>query len=191
MNLPSIHSSLFILILSLVIAPSEKEDRTTTVDQLERQGALFYHLNKPFSGNAIELYPTGEIKSTARFSSGSREGEQYTYHENGQLASVRSYRNNKKHGEHVGWWPNGNKKFSYHFIDGLQEGESLEWYVDGELFREMNYTKGKEEGSQKMWENDGSIRANYVVKNGRRYGLIGLKNCKSVNDEEGFTAVKY
>ena len=36
-----------------------------------------------------------------------------------------------------------------------------------------------------MWELDGGIRANYVVKNGHRYGLIGLKNCKSVENEEG------
>jgi hypothetical protein len=28
-----------------------------------------------------------------------------------------------------------------------------------------------------MWWENGLIRANYVVKNGRRYGLIGLKLC--------------
>ena len=36
---------------------------------------------------------------------------------------------------------------------------------------------GYEEGSQKAWWQNGVIRANYVVKNGRRYGLIGLKLC--------------
>lgn len=91
----------------------------------------------------------------------------------------------------MGWWSNGNQKFIYHFSDGLQKGVSKEWFESGQLLREMHYANGQEEGSQKMWNEDGSIRANYVVKNGRRFGLIGLKNCKSVNDEEVFTAIQY
>lgn len=191
MNLPNIHSTLLILFLSLVAAPQVKEDQIITVDLLERQGALFYYDNEPFTGLAQEFYPSGELKSTAHFREGSREGKQYTYAEKGGILSVRNYKDNKKHGHHLGWWPNGHEKFSYHFSNGLQEGESLEWFENGGIFRAMNYKAGQEEGSQKMWEEDGAIRANYVVKNGRRYGLIGLKNCKSVNDEEGFTAVQY
>ena len=191
MNLPNIYSTLLILLLSLMVAPLEKGQIIITVDLMERQGALFYYKNEPFTGTAIGHFHNGGLKSIAHFANGKREGEHNGYHENGQLAFQRLYRNNKKHGAHLGWWPNGNQKFSYQFRQGLLEGESLEWHENAEPFRQMHYSKGKEDGSQKMWDEDGGIRANYVVKNGRRYGLIGLKNCKSVNDEEGFTAVKY
>ena len=46
----------------------------------------------------------------------------------------------------------------------------------------MNYYNGKEQGSQKVWYNNGKIKSNYVVKDGRRYGLLGTKNCTNVKD---------
>ena len=44
----------------------------------------------------------------------------------------------------------------------------------------FNYKKGKESGSQRLWKTDGSIKANYDVVNGERFGLIGLKKCYQV-----------
>jgi hypothetical protein len=36
-------------------------------------------------------------------------------------------------------------------------------------------------GQQRMWWPDGTLRANYVVRDGRRYGLLGAKGCVSVD----------
>ena len=44
----------------------------------------------------------------------------------------------------------------------------------------FHYIDGKEVGSQKLWQEDGRIKANYEVKNGERFGLIGLKKCDPV-----------
>lgn len=57
-----------------------------------------------------------------------------------------------------------------------------EWSFDGKLSHLGNFENGQEEGSQKMWYDTGKIRANYVIKNGKRYGLLGTKNCKNVSD---------
>ena len=46
----------------------------------------------------------------------------------------------------------------------------------------MNYVKGHEEGSQKMYYDNGKIRSNYTIIAGRRYGLLGTKNCVNVAD---------
>jgi antitoxin component YwqK of YwqJK toxin-antitoxin module len=45
---------------------------------------------------------------------------------------------------------------------------------------DFNYKNGKETGSQRLWKPDGSIKANYEVVNGERFGLIGLKKCYTV-----------
>ena len=39
----------------------------------------------------------------------------------------------------------------------------------------FNYVNGYESGSQKLWFNNGEVKSNYVIKNNRRYGLLGLK----------------
>jgi antitoxin component YwqK of YwqJK toxin-antitoxin module len=43
---------------------------------------------------------------------------------------------------------------------------------------------GKEEGTQKAFKSDGRIKANYTVINGERFGLIGMKRCFTVDNEE-------
>ena len=85
----------------------------------------------------------------------------------------------KKEGIHTAWWPDGNPKFQYHFINDEHHGEAKEWYSNGKPFRFFHYTIGHEDGLQQMWWEDGSIRANYVVKDGEQYGLIGRKLCKN------------
>ena len=48
---------------------------------------------------------------------------------------------------------------------------------------EFNYKMGREFGSQKVWYLDGKIKSNYIIKNNRRYGLLGTKNCTNVSEE--------
>ena len=50
------------------------------------------------------------------------------------------------------------------------------------LLRVSNYKNGYEHGQQKIWYPDGRIKSNYIIKNGRRYGLLGIKNCINVSD---------
>jgi antitoxin component YwqK of YwqJK toxin-antitoxin module len=50
------------------------------------------------------------------------------------------------------------------------------------LVKQMNYLKGHEEGPQKWWYDNGKIKANYIIQDGRRFGLLGTKNCINVTD---------
>ena len=70
----------------------------------------------------------------------------------------------------------------YVFVNDEYEGTCREWSSDGLLVKEMNYLKGHEEGSQRWWYDNGKIKANYIIKQGRRYGLLGTKNCMNVSD---------
>ena len=104
------------------------------------------------------------------------------WYPNGQLVESRIYIDGNKEGFHQGWWENGAKKFEYHFLNAEHDGELKEWMETGQPYRFFHYIKGYEEGSQKMWWSNGSIRANYVIKNGKRYGLLGLKICSNPYD---------
>ena len=56
-------------------------------------------------------------------------------------------------------------------------GVAREWYAGGALFTEQQYALGHEAGLQRMYWEDGRVRASYVVRDGRRYGLLGAKGC--------------
>ena len=104
------------------------------------------------------------------------------YYPNNQLMECREFRNNMKNGKQVAYWDNGNKRFEYIAKNDVSDGELKEWDYNGKLFHLAHYKDGQEEGVQKLWYENGKIRANYIILKGRRYGLLGTKNCKNVSD---------
>jgi antitoxin component YwqK of YwqJK toxin-antitoxin module len=97
----------------------------------------------------------------------------------GALMEMRNYHAGRKTGIHKGWWENGKMKFLYHFKNDMYHGAVQEWTEEGRPFRFFNYYEGQEEGLQRQWWPDGAVRANYVVRDGEQFGIIGRKICKN------------
>jgi antitoxin component YwqK of YwqJK toxin-antitoxin module len=104
------------------------------------------------------------------------------FYPNKQLMEIREFKNDMKNGKQLAFWDNGNKRFEYTAKNDMNEGALMEWDYNGKLFHLAHYKNGQEEGVQKLWYENGKIRANYIIVNGRRYGLLGTKNCKNVSD---------
>lgn len=152
------------------------------VEAKTKQG-VFYVNDTVFSGRIYGLFPgTADTSFVKSYLMGKEHGEWKQYFPAGQLREVRYFKQGKKEGEYQAWWPNGEQRLLYHFADGEYEGNCQEWNVEGVLIKDMNYRQGYEEGSQKLWYNNGKIKSNYVMKGGRRYGLLGTKNCTNVTD---------
>jgi antitoxin component YwqK of YwqJK toxin-antitoxin module len=172
-----------------------KNTRQTTVELLKsntnlqlKNGVLFYKSDL-FSGSISSFDQVNQTKNTSTYLKGKKNGEETKFFLNDLIAERRFYTNGLKTGIHQGFWNNGDLKFEFHFNKkGEYHGTVKEWYQNNQIFKAFNYKNGKEVGSQKMWQSNGNIRANYVVKNKERFGLIGLKKCYSVNikDQDEF-----
>ncbi|MEI6189129.1 MAG: toxin-antitoxin system YwqK family antitoxin [Chitinophagia bacterium] len=149
------------------------------------QDTLYFQAKK-FSGFIFKLFPNKDTAFVGSYWNGLEEGIHQKWYPHYKLAEFRNYHLGKKEGKHIGFWENGNPKFEYHFSEGELQGITNEWYENGRPYKVMHYQKGYEAGSQKMWWENGVIRANYVVKQGRRYGLIGLKLCMTPKDSIDF-----
>lgn len=110
------------------------------------------------------------------------EGEWRKYHSNGTLMEQRFYHHGVKVGVLKSWWANGQLQALYRFKNGEYDGVCFEWNRAGVMTKKMHYTLGYESGEQRQWYDDGSVRSNYVVSEGRRFGLLGTKNCINVKD---------
>lgn len=143
-----------------------------------KQDTLYFG-SKKYSGKQYFLYLKKDTAFVKSYLNGLLEGTQKQWYENQILAEERLYIANKKEGFHQGWWENGKQKYKYHFYNDEFHGQIEEWYVSGQLFKLFHYTNGHEEGSERLWYEDGSVRANYVIKSGKKYGLIGIKLCKN------------
>ncbi|MBX9732812.1 MAG: hypothetical protein K2X37_02030 [Chitinophagaceae bacterium] len=147
-----------------------------------QEGKLFWQ-NKPFTGILYSLDTvTKDTIEIVCFKEGKEEGEWKQFYASGKLKEQRFFKDGKKVGKLASWWPNGNKKWEYYFEDGEYQGECKEWNPQGLLVKRMNYNKGYEEGLQQFYYDNGKVKANYFMKEGRRYGLLGTKNCVNVSD---------
>ena len=163
--------------VSLPLFGSGELSLTIGTEGLVRKQGLMVYNNELLSGYTYELYTNGNTKLKTHWVNGKRHGKQLSWFENGKIKEIRFYKNNRKDDQHQGWFGDGTPRFEYNFIDGQYHGSSKEWYPDGSIASEHNYEMGKESGTQKVYEANGQIRANYVVKDGYRYGLVGSKNC--------------
>ena len=145
--------------------------------------------NKKYSGIIYKLNNKDTVFVGSYFN-GIEEGVHKKWYSKKQISEIRYYHLGKKEGKHTGYWENGNPKFEFYFMNGEHHGIAKEWYKNGNPYRTFHYENGYEAGSQKMWWENGTIKANYVVKNGRRFGLIGLKLCMNQNDTLTSTSVK-
>ncbi|SNR16301.1 toxin-antitoxin system YwqK family antitoxin [Tenacibaculum jejuense] len=177
----------FFLVIFVVFLSCKKdeikyqEEVFNTTDFKLVNGELFLKQNL-YSGKLTKYDTLNRLKTISNYLRGKKEGQELKYLNDTLKIEERFYTKGKKSGIHNGWWPNGNKRFEYHFnTTGAYNGEVNEWYKNGQQMKAFHFVKGKEEGKQQLWRDDGRIRANFVTKNGDRFGLIGLKKCYTVN----------
>jgi len=152
--------------------------------QLNQHEGVLYYQGTPFTGITQRFYTDGKLERQTIYHNGKEDGVMQGWYPNGARAQERLFVNGSKEGIHKGWWPDGKPKFEYQFNDDEYDGTAKEWFADGKPFRLFHYTKGHENGLEQMWWADGTIRANYVVKDGRQYGLIGRKLCRNITNEK-------
>jgi MORN repeat variant len=173
--------------LPQVVVPQAVPDTAAWVPSsdtaLQRVADRMYHHGKLFTGMVYALHPgTSDTAFVNGFWQGREHGYWKTFYPGHLPKMTRQYSNGQKTGEMLAWWPNGKLQLAYVFEQDEYEGACREWDTSGTLIKEMHYRAGHEEGAQKVFYNNGKIRSNYVVINGRRYGLLGTKNCINVSD---------
>lgn len=151
--------------------------------QITMQNDLLCIDKKPFSGILFTFFTdTKDTATIASYAQGKEHGVWRKFYPSGKLKEERFFKNGKKVDALIAWWENGNKQLYYFFVDDEYEGTCKEWNVEGRLVKVMNYKKGHEDGPQQWWYDNGKVKANYVIQDGRRYGLLGTKNCINVSD---------
>lgn len=148
------------------------------------KNGFWYFGSDLFSGIMQEYFKGNTVKHRTAFLNGKEEGWQETFYEDGKLSEKRFYHNGEKDSVHTGWWPQGNKRFEYHFTNGVYNGDYKEWYETGELMKHIHYTNGADDWG-KGWRQNGKLYMNFVVKDGRRYGLNNSNLCYTVKNGRG------
>ncbi len=153
-----------------------------SLQEIHIENDVVFLNTQKYTGFLYELSPSKDTLLIEGYINGLLHGRCKKWYPDRQLKEERNYYEGKKHGPQVLYWENGHKKVEFIAKNDVYEGELREWSSSGALFHLGTYINGQEEGPQKMWYENGKIRANYVIIKGKRYGLLGTKNCRNVSD---------
>jgi antitoxin component YwqK of YwqJK toxin-antitoxin module len=115
-------------------------------------------------------YPSGRVKSEARYENGLRVGQVTHFHEDGRVQSVdhyelmggdRSVRTTYFDSTQV-------VKIRVHLKNGVAEGLTQQYYPNGKLKSETTYHDGYRQGPAKLYYEDGKIRSLSFFKGDRQ-----------------------
>ncbi len=154
----------------------------TKIKLSDRNGQAFLG-NQLFSGKLFALNTNKDTVYKATYLNGVKEGVEIKCYVSGKINEKRRFKNGFQNGTAKGWYESGKPMFVYQFKNEAFHGVYKEWYENGKLYRDQHFVNGLEEGVQQVYNSDGRIKVNYVIKNGRRYGLLGTKNCKNVTEK--------
>jgi antitoxin component YwqK of YwqJK toxin-antitoxin module len=159
--------------------------RISSVDsELNLAKNVVVYKGLPFSGQAYALYPkSSDTLWTRNYKNGLKNGVWKRHYPAGELKEKRRFVNGKKEGDYFGYYLGGAQNFIFQFNNGEYNGTNRIWTKKGLLIEEGNFNNGYESGVQKTWYLNGKVKSNYIIKNNRRYGLLGTKNCVNVSND--------
>ncbi len=178
----------FLLILCLVYCCERGNSypsliaNADTLQLVSKRGLKIYK-GVPFTGMVFKQESkSGDTLFIENYFKGQKHGIFKRFYPNNVLFEKRSYLMGKKEGLHLGYWDNGKLAFEYPLKNDVYHGNLRAWNRQGQKIKSFHYDRGQQVGHQQLWDENGAIRTNYVIKNNRRYGLLGTKNCVNVSD---------
>ena len=122
---------IYILFTIILFSCSEKR---VTLDELSETGGYYYFEGKKFTGVGFEMYNSNQVKHELHFQDGEKYGEEKFYSENGDLTTLRTYKNNEYDGPYETYYEiyDGSKIDSIvleskgNYKNGKLDGESTE-----------------------------------------------------------------
>lgn len=155
-----------------------------TDNSLQLINGFYTYKGQLFSGYIQTNFPSGIIQLLQTIYKGKSEGCTKEFFESGHKLSTRYYSAGEKDNMHTGWWDNGNIRFVYHFKKGNYHGSFEEFYYSGKPLKKIFYTNGTDSCGW-GWRENGKLFMNYIMKDGRRFGLMNAQLCYSLKNENG------
>jgi antitoxin component YwqK of YwqJK toxin-antitoxin module len=154
------NKTLIILSFALVVACSPVE--VPEQNLVERNG-MVYEINSstPFNGISLTYHPNGQIELMTSFKDGVKDGSQILYYLNGQLIRRNNYKNGKFHGVQEIFSESGVLEEAKIYKNGKQHGVQ-DLYLEGRLDIRSYWTDGELDGDPEFYDETGSLRSEEI-----------------------------
>jgi len=122
--------------------------------------------SNPFTGQVVEYYRNGRLKSRSGVSNGWLEGLSLGWFTNGAPQIEEPFHAGRSHGTRTKWDADGNKVSEARIVNGELHGVFRRWHPNGKLSQEVPMRHGKAHGLSRAWHPSGYLKARVRLTNG-------------------------
>lgn len=135
---------------------------------LEDKHGLLFEKGKetPYTGIALEKFPSGKIRGVINYSGGKRNGEETYYYETGELSAKTNFENGKPQGQSLTF-----QKVTHEYVEGVLNGMRLIYHTNGLIQRETMFENRVSVGEEKVYHSNGNISQINQYVNGKLEGI--------------------
>lgn len=167
----------FFLSCSGVDAPAEEiqmeaqeekqESDCIPMQKITYSNGMAYLDDKAFSGKVCSYHANGELHTMTSYREGSKDGMWEIFYADGQREKSGFTRQGKDDGLYREWYANGELKYEYHYDLGKKVDVWKSWYEDGTRYTERNFNNDELNGKVLVWDESGKLAKEYDYVNGR------------------------
>jgi antitoxin component YwqK of YwqJK toxin-antitoxin module len=150
------------------------------MQEIQYRNGIAYQAEKPFTGKVCSYHSNGEIHTLTSYRAGAKNGLWEVFFANGQREKSGFTRQGKDDGLYREWYANGELKYEYHYDLGKKVDVWKSWYEDGTRYTERHFENDELNGKVLVWDETGKLAKEYDYVNGR------LMNSQMHFKEEGF-----
>lgn len=122
--------------------------------------------SEPFTGDIVEYYRDGKLKSRTCVSNGLLEGISLGWFTNGIMQVKEPFRAGKSHGKRTKWNADGSKLSEAEIVEGELHGMFRRWHENGQLSQQLPMKHGQADGVSQAWHPSGRLKARVALTNG-------------------------
>ncbi len=118
-------------------------------------------------GTHTKRFPNGQIKSIRKYKNGKKHGLQKTFGLDGTPVYEIEFDNGKLHGDFIEYYPNGQVSRFIQGSNGKKNGIYKKFSMSGQLLQLRTFKDDIEHGPAEDYNHDGKLLAKYNYVNGK------------------------
>ena len=145
---------------SIIFTDSTTANKAYNLDEIYSIDKLVYYKKDStlITGEVNSFHENGQVKQLKTFKEGILDGARKVWYEDGELMQEGNYIKGEVVGIRKAWYKNGQLKAEGNYKNGVLEGPKKGWYENGQLKSEVNYKHGKVDGVIKTYTEEGQLK---------------------------------
>ena len=150
-----------VVVLGVLVRISSSNPETIcTLDHLASENGFLVRTNdgSRFSGDLVEFYAPGVLKSRRTVRNGQLEGLSESWHTNGAVEAREFFISGQPDGVRTHWYASGAKRSEATLVAGKMEGVFRAWHENGQLAEEIAMKNDRPSGEARAWYPSGYLK---------------------------------